>query len=53
MKDELAKGKTFLDGEYYCFYNPEAKVERLKANCGCRKPKPGLLVKAAQDMEID
>ncbi|MFC1904344.1 D-glycero-alpha-D-manno-heptose-1,7-bisphosphate 7-phosphatase [Chloroflexota bacterium] len=53
MKAELAKEGTFLDGEYYCFHHPEAKVEKLRANCRCRKPKPGLLIQAAQDLDID
>ena len=52
-KDELAKEGAFLDGEYHCFHHPEAKVERLRANCECRKPKPGLLLQATQDMDID
>jgi len=53
MKDELAKDRAFLDGEYYCFHHPEAKVKSLKANCECRKPKPGMLLQAARDMDID
>ena len=53
MKEELAKEGAFLDGEYYCFHHPEAKVEKLKANCECRKPKPGLLLQAAKEMDID
>jgi len=53
MKEELAKDGAYLDGEYYCFHHPEAKVERFKVNCECRKPKPGMLLQAAQDMAID
>lgn len=53
MKEELAKEGAFLDGEYYCFHHPEAKVEGLRANCECRKPEPGLLLQAAKDMDID
>jgi D-glycero-D-manno-heptose 1,7-bisphosphate phosphatase len=53
MGDELAKEGASLDGEYYCFHHPEAKVERLKANCGCRKPKPGLLLQAAKELSVD
>lgn len=53
MKKELAKEEAVLDREYYCFHHPEAKVEKLKANCECRKPKPGLLLQAAKDMDID
>jgi D-glycero-D-manno-heptose 1,7-bisphosphate phosphatase len=53
MKEELAKEGAPVDGEYYCLHHPEAKVKRLKANCECRKPKPGLLLKAAKDKNID
>ncbi|MFC2071272.1 D-glycero-alpha-D-manno-heptose-1,7-bisphosphate 7-phosphatase [Chloroflexota bacterium] len=53
MKEELAKEGTGLDGEYYCFHHPEAKVERLRGNCECRKPKPGLLLQAAGELNID
>ena len=53
MRDELAGDGAFLDVEYYCFHHPEARVVELKANCECRKPKPGLLRQAAQDLGID
>ena len=53
MKAELSKDGACLDGEYYCFHHPEAKVETLRANCECRKPKPGLLLQAAKDLDID
>jgi D-glycero-D-manno-heptose 1,7-bisphosphate phosphatase len=53
MKDDLAKDGTSLDGEYYCFHHPEAKIDRLKTNCECRKPKPGLLLQAAKEMDVD
>lgn len=53
MKEELAKDGAFLDGEYYCFHHPEAKVEGLRANCECRKPKPGLLLQAAEERGIE
>jgi D-glycero-D-manno-heptose 1,7-bisphosphate phosphatase len=53
MISELEAQGAFLDGEYYCFHHPEAKVKRLKANCKCRKPEPGLLLKAAKELGID
>jgi D-glycero-D-manno-heptose 1,7-bisphosphate phosphatase len=53
MREELAKQEAFVDGEYYCFHHPEAKVERLKANCECRKPNPGLLLQATKELNID
>ena len=53
MRAELAKEGAFLDGEYYCFHHPDAKVEILRANCNCRKPNPGLLLQAAKETDID
>ena len=53
MKTELAKHGARLDGEYYCLHHPEAKNEEYKKNCECRKPKPGLLLKAAKELNID
>ncbi len=53
MEGELAKEGSFLDGEYYCFHHPEAKAEKFRANCKCRKPNPGLIIQAAKDMRIE
>jgi D,D-heptose 1,7-bisphosphate phosphatase len=53
MKDDLAARGAFLDGEYYCLHHPEARLEQYKVKCGCRKPEPGLLLQAAQVMNID
>ena len=53
MHDLLAISGAGLDGEYYCLHHPEAANPRLKTNCQCRKPEPGLLIKAAREMDID
>lgn len=53
MKEELAEGGACLDGEYYCLHHPEAVVAELRTDCECRKPKPGLLLQAARDFDID
>ena len=53
MVTELGKAGAVLDGEYYCFHHPEALIKQYKVKCDCRKPAPGLLLKAAQDMGID
>ena len=52
MNRELARRGAFLDAEYYCFHHPEAKVKSLKVKCECRKPKPGLLLQAAEEHDI-
>lgn len=53
VKTELGKAGTGLDGEYYCLHHPDAVSEEYRANCECRKPKPGLLLQAAQELHID
>ncbi len=45
-----------IDGLYLCPHHPnpdEAQVDEYVKDCNCRKPKPGLLLQAAQDMDID
>jgi len=53
MKALLKKEGVSLDGEYYCLHHPEAIVEQYRADCDCRKPKPGLILQAAKDHNID
>lgn len=53
MHRELAGEGAILDGEFYCLHHPQARVIRLKVDCACRKPKPGLLHQAAETMDID
>jgi len=53
MKNELSKEGAKLDAEYYCFHHPEAKIEKYKKICACRKPKPGMIMQAVKDHFID
>jgi D,D-heptose 1,7-bisphosphate phosphatase len=53
MRRELEKRGAHIDAEYYCFHHPLAKDIRYRVNCDCRKPKPGLLLKAAKDFGLD
>ncbi|HSW01772.1 MAG TPA: HAD family hydrolase [Sedimentisphaerales bacterium] len=47
-----AKGAT-LDRIYYCPYHPDGVVEQYRKDSDLRKPKPGMLLAAAREMEID
>lgn len=49
----LAKENAKVDGIYVCPHHPEAKEEKFRISCNCRKPKPGLFLKAAQEHNID
>jgi D-glycero-D-manno-heptose 1,7-bisphosphate phosphatase len=49
MTHELTKIGIRLDGEYYCFHHPMARLKKYKTNCSCRKPKPGMIIRAAKE----
>jgi D-glycero-D-manno-heptose 1,7-bisphosphate phosphatase len=42
-----------LTGFYYCPHYPTGKIMNYALDCNCRKPKAGLLIKAAEDHQID
>jgi histidinol-phosphate phosphatase family protein len=42
-----------LEGAYWCPHHPEGVVARYTYRCACRKPAPGLLLRAARDHAID
>ncbi len=57
METLLGKEGAFLDGLYFCPHHPdsgfEGEVKELKFDCDCRKPKPGMLLAASKDFNID
>ena len=42
-----------LDAIYYCAHHPSVGEPPYRFDCDCRKPKPGLIDRAAKDFEID
>src|SRR5579864_8653513 len=42
-----------LDGIQYCPHLANAPVERYRRDCDCRKPRPGMILRAARDLNID
>ena len=48
---EAAGGQ--VDAIYNCLHHPEALLPEYRVVCDCRKPKPGLLINAAQEWHID
>lgn len=57
METLLGKAGAYLDGIYYCPHHPDkgykGEISELKFNCECRKPKPGMLIEASKDFNID
>ena len=50
---ELAKQEACIDGFYYCPHHAQLGVGQYKTVCECRKPAPGLLLKAADEWQVD
>ncbi len=50
---ELKKRKIYLDGISYCPHHPNAAIKKYKLNCFCRKPKPGMILKLAEEKKIN
>lgn len=42
-----------LRGFYYCPHHPDGSVTAYRADCQCRKPRPGMVRQAANDLQID
>ena len=57
METLLGLDGAYVDAIYYCPHHPhkgyEGEVPELKIECECRKPKPGMLLHAAKDFNID
>jgi D-glycero-D-manno-heptose 1,7-bisphosphate phosphatase len=53
MAGEFRKRGIAIERFYYCPHHPEAVVPEYRIACGCRKPKPGLIERAAKDLSID
>ena len=46
-------GSDVPDAFYYCPHHKKGIVPELAVDCDCRKPKPGMFLQAARDLEID
>ena len=53
----LGREGAYLDAIYFCPHHPHkgyaGEIPELKFDCGCRKPKAGMIFKAAKDFNID
>ena len=50
---ELARGGARLDGVYWCPHHPTEGTPPYRRECECRKPRPGMLLAAARDLDLD
>jgi D-glycero-D-manno-heptose 1,7-bisphosphate phosphatase len=50
---QLATFGATVAAFYFCPHHPEAEVIAYRVECDCRKPKPGMLLAAADDLGLD
>ena len=53
LKRDLESAGARLDAIYYCAHHPSVGEPPYRYDCDCRKPKPGLILKAAEEFDID
>ena len=53
MQRSLAEDGAHIDGFYYCPHHPEGVVKEFSVVCECRKPKPGMILRACEDFKIN
>ncbi|HKG67861.1 MAG TPA: HAD family hydrolase [Segetibacter sp.] len=49
----LNKEGIYIGAYYFCPHHPLGKVPEYSIACHCRKPEPGMILKAARDLDID
>ena len=45
--------QAIIDAHEFCPHHPQAPLAAYRADCDCRKPKPGMLLKAARELNLD
>ena len=53
MKAAFKSAGATLAGVYFCPHHPEKALPEYRIDCNCRKPRPGMLLLAAKELNID
>ena len=53
LTQDLESNDARLDAIYYCAHHPSVGEAPYRLDCNCRKPKPGLIERAAKEFDID
>lgn len=53
MQSQLQQFKAKIEKFYYCPHHKDGKVAEFACECSCRKPKPGMLLQAFSEYELD
>jgi D-glycero-D-manno-heptose 1,7-bisphosphate phosphatase len=53
QRNEFLRRDAVVDAIYFCPHHPDFGLGKYKRKCDCRKPMPGLINKAAREMDIN
>ncbi|RKZ27810.1 D-glycero-beta-D-manno-heptose-1,7-bisphosphate 7-phosphatase, partial [bacterium] len=53
LREILAERGAKIDAIYFCPHHPEGEIAEYRRDCDCRKPKPGMAMKAASEFGLD
>ncbi len=53
LREKIQECGGVVNAVYYCPHHPDAKIDKYRMDCDCRKPGPGMLTKAAKEHHID
>lgn len=53
VRNEFRKQDAQLDAIYHCPHHPTHGIGEYLRDCACRKPKPGMILAAARDMDLN
>jgi len=53
IREALRREGAEIDGFYYCPHHPSEGIGEYRKSCTCRKPAPGMLERAAEELKID
>lgn len=53
LRSQMAEAGARLDGIYVCMHHPSLGEPPYRQDCECRKPKPGLLLRASAELDVD
>lgn len=53
MQKSLSEVGAHIDAFYFCPHHPEGVVPEFAVACDCRKPKPGMILRACEELQID
>jgi D-glycero-D-manno-heptose 1,7-bisphosphate phosphatase len=53
IQERMMAGGAKIEAFYHCPHHPDGTIAALRTACDCRKPRPGLITRAAAELDLD